>query len=63
MTLLNNNFDFDVSVANDVAIDVAKCKVMQGSLCLEVRTLINENVSYIQGVSKYLLHFWLRIKF
>ena len=31
--LLNANFDFDVSVANDVAIDVAKCalpgKVMQ----------------------------------
>ena len=31
--LLNTNFDFDVSVANDVAIDVAKCalpgKVMQ----------------------------------
>ena len=33
LTLLNANFDFDVSVANDVAIDVAKCalpgKVMQ----------------------------------
>ena len=32
-TLLNANFDFDVSVVNDVAIDVAKCtlpdKVMQ----------------------------------
>ena len=32
-TLLNANFDFGVSVANDVAIDVAKCalpgKVMQ----------------------------------
>ena len=32
-TLLNANFDVDVSVANDVAIDVAKCalpgKVMQ----------------------------------
>ena len=32
-TLLNPNFDFYVSVANDVAIDVAKCallgKVMQ----------------------------------
>ena len=24
-TLLKANFDFDVSVANDVAIDVAKC--------------------------------------
>ena len=34
-TLLNANYDFDVSVANDVAIDVAKCtfpgKVMPGS--------------------------------
>ena len=33
LTLLNANFDFDVSVANDVAIDVAKRalpgKVMQ----------------------------------
>ena len=32
-TLLNANFDLDVGVANDVAIDVAKCalpgKVMQ----------------------------------
>ena len=32
-TLLNVNFEFDVTVANDVAIDVAKCslpgKVMQ----------------------------------
>ena len=41
-TLLNANFDFDASVANDVAIDVAKCalpgKVMQRSLCPEVRT-------------------------
>ena len=33
LTLLNGNFDFDVSVANGVAIDVTKCtlpgKVMQ----------------------------------
>ena len=50
-TLLNANFDFYVSVANDVAIDVAKCalpgKVMQWSPCLEVRTLTNENWRYI----------------
>ena len=26
-TLLNANFDFDLSVANDVAIDVAKCAI------------------------------------
>ena len=37
-TLLNANFDIDVSVANDVAIDVAKCalpgKVMQWKCAL-----------------------------
>ena len=42
-TLLNANSDFDVSVANDLAIDVAKWaltrKVMQGSPCPEVCTL------------------------
>ena len=27
-TLLNANFDFDISVANDVAIDVAKCTLL-----------------------------------
>ena len=47
LTLLNANFDFDVSVANDVAIDVAKCAlpgtVMQWSPCPEVRTLTNDN--------------------
>ena len=51
LTLLNANFDFDVSVANDVTIDVAKCalpgKMMQGSPCPEVRTLANENCCYI----------------
>ena len=50
-TLLNVNFDFDVTVANDVAIDVAKCslpdKVMQWSPCLEVPTLTNENRRYM----------------
>ena len=50
-TLLNANFDFDVSVANEVAIDVAKCalqgKVMQWSPCPEVRTLTNENGRYM----------------
>ena len=49
--LLNANFDFDVSVSNDVVIDVAKCalpgKVMQWSPCPEVRTLTNENGRYI----------------
>ena len=49
MALLNDDFDFDVSVVNDVAIDVAKCallgKVMQWSPCPEVLTSTNENVS------------------
>ena len=27
LTLLNANFDFDDSVANDLAIDVAKCEL------------------------------------
>ena len=50
-TLLNVNFDSDVTVANDVAIDVAKCslpgKLMQWSPCPEVRTLTNENGRYM----------------
>ena len=41
-TLLNVNFDFNVTVANDFAIDVAKCslpgKVMQRLTCPNVRT-------------------------
>ena len=34
-TLFNTNFDFDVRVANDIAIDVAKCPLpgKQGSPC------------------------------
>ena len=56
-TLLYANFDFDVSVANDVAIDVAKCalpgKVMQWSPCPEVRTLTNENGRYIMKLNDY----------
>ena len=50
-TLLNVNFDFDVTVANDVAIDIAKCsfpgKLMQWLPCPEVRTLTNENGHYM----------------
>ena len=41
-TVLNSNFDIDASVANNVAIDVAKRalpgKVMQGSPCQDERT-------------------------
>ena len=52
-TLLNANFDFNV--ANDVAIDVAKCalpgKVMQWSPCPEVCTLTNENGRYIMKLN------------
>ena len=54
-TLLNANFDFDGSVAYDVAIDVAKSalpgKVMQGSPCPEVRALTNENGCYIMKIN------------
>ena len=48
--LLNANFDFDIGVVNDVAIDVVKCtlpgKVIQISPCPAVRTLTNENWRY-----------------
>ena len=54
-TLLKANFDFDVSVANGVAIDVAKCvlpgKVVQGSPCPEVRALTNENSRYMMKLN------------
>ena len=53
--LLNDDFDPDVSVANDVAIDVAQRalpgKVMQWSPCLELRTLTNENGRYIMKLN------------
>ena len=53
--LLNDDFDFDVSVASDVAIDVAKRalpgKLMQWSPCPEVRTLTNENGRYIMKLN------------
>ena len=46
-TLLIANFNFDVSVTNDVSIDVAKYalpdKVMRWSHCPEVHTLTKEN--------------------
>ena len=54
-TLINANFYFDVSVANDVAIDVAKCallgKELQGSPCPEVCMLNNENGLYIMKLN------------
>ena len=43
-TLLNANFDFDVSVANDVAIDIAKY-ILPDKVIL--RTLTNGNGRYI----------------
>ena len=50
LTLFNVNFDFDVIVANDITIYMAKSalpgKVMQGSPCLEVHTFANENGCY-----------------
>ena len=61
-TLLNANFDFDVSVANDVAIDVAKCalpgKVMQWWPCPEMRTLTNENGRYIMKLNTFVVKFY-----
>ena len=49
---LNTNFDFEVSLANDIAIDVVKCTppctLMQGSSCPDVCTLTNENGCYIR---------------
>ena len=57
-TLLNANFDFDISVTNEVAIDVTNCalpgRVMQGLPCPEVRTWTNENGRYIMK-NKWLL--------
>ena len=64
--LLNDDFDFDVSVANDVAIDVAKRalpgKVMQWSPCPEVGTYTNENRRYIMklnNIRRVLSQAWL----
>ena len=55
LTLLNTSFDFGVSVANDVAIGVAKCarpgKVMKGSPCPEVSTLTNENGRFMMKLN------------
>ena len=45
--LLNDNYDFDVSVAIDVARFVLSGKVMKWSTCPEVPTLPNENGHYI----------------
>ena len=62
-TLLNVNFEFDVTVANDVAIDVAKCilpgKVMQWLPCLEVRTLTNENGRYTIKLNDFTINMML----
>ena len=56
--LLNANFDFDFSVANDVAIDVAKCihpgKMMQWP-SLKVHTLTNENRRYKMKLNDILI--------
>ena len=51
--LLNANFDFDVSVANDVAIDVAKC-TLPGKVipCPKVGTLTNGNRRYIMKLNE-----------
>ena len=55
-TLLNANFDVDVSVANDVAKCALPGKVMQWSPCPEVRTLTNENGRYIMKLNDKTMH-------
>ena len=54
--LLIAHFGLDITVANDVAIDIAQCalagKVMQGD-CPEVHTLTNENWHYMIKLNGY----------
>ena len=50
---LNANFDFDVTVANDIAKCALPGKVMQGSPCLEVQTLTNENGCFIMKLNYF----------
>ena len=61
LTLLKANFDLDICVANDVAIDVVKCALpgnwlMQWSPCPEVCTLANENGCYIMKLNNLSFH-------
>ena len=51
LTLLNTNFDSDVSVAHDVAKCALPGKVMQGSPRPVVHTFINENGRYIMKLN------------
>ena len=55
-TLLKTNFSFDVSIANDIAIDVAMYalpgKVRQGSPCQKVHALTKENKRYILNTKR-----------
>ena len=50
-TLLNTNFDFYVSVANDVAKSALPGKLIQGSPYPDVRTSTNENGRYIMKLN------------
>ena len=58
--LLYANFEFYISVTNEVAIYAAKCalqgKVMQGSPCPKVIILTNENRHYIMKLN-YVLNY------
>ena len=62
--VLSPNYDFEISVANDVAIDVARFalpgKVMQCSPCPEVRTSTNENGRYIMKLNDIYIIFYLQ---
>ena len=55
--LLNANSDFDITIANDVAINTVKRalsgKLMRVSPCPEVRTLTNENGLYVMKLNYY----------
>ena len=57
---LNDSFDLDVSIANDVSIDLAKCappgKVMQGPPCSKVRTFTNINGRYVMKLNDWFIN-------
>ena len=51
LTLLNTNSYFEVNMVNEVAKCALPGKVMQGSPCPELRTLINENWRYVMKLN------------
>ena len=57
---LSDSFDLDVSIANDVYIDLAKWappgKVMQGSPCSEVHTITYKNGRYVMKLNDWFIN-------